>query len=733
MTRCDTIVSIPGPTNSPPVATLGISEDHQALHDTARRWVEHRCPPAVARAALDSPHERPPFWTELAELGWLGLHVGEEHGGSGGGLGDLAVVLEELGRACAPGPFLPTVLAGAVVDRAGSAAQRDELLPALVDGSATAAVAWSGAVDVERRGTAVTLRGVLGPVLGGAAASLLVVPADGRWVVLDRSAVDVVPLTAVDGTRDVAEVRLDGCEAPPERWLEPCAVDELAAVLLAAECVGGAAWCVETAAAHAKVREQFGRPIGQFQAVKHRCADMLLALEQARAAAWDGARGGEGGGLAASVAAALGPAAFLRCAMDCIQVLGAIGFAWEHDAHLYLKRAMAAQALAGDADRWRQRVAACARAGPRRRLAVDLPAEAEVHRDAVRAFLDDNADVLADHARRREALVASGYLVPHWPRPWGRDAGPVEQLVIDEELRAARIRRPHLQVAAWALPALIAHGSPEQHERWVPRSLRGELTWCQLFSEPGAGSDLAALSTKAVRVDGGWLLSGQKTWTTMAATADLGLALARTDPSVPKHDGISCFVVDMRSPGVEVRPLRELTGHELFNEVFLSDVFVPDDHVVGSAGDGWRVARTTLENERVSMGSGSSFGPGVEAVLRLLPDDDPALSSRVGALVAEAHSLAVLGLRLTARAVAGVAPGPEASVRKLLGVEHEQRVQEVGLGLFGAAGAASEGEAAGWVAGFLGNRALTIAGGTSEVQRNVIAERLLGLPRDAGA
>jgi alkylation response protein AidB-like acyl-CoA dehydrogenase len=431
------------------------------------------------------------------------------------------------------------------------------------------------------------------------------------------------------------------------------------------------------------------------------------------------------------VAAALAPAAFLRCAKDCIQVLGAIGFAWEHDAHLHLKRAMAAQALAGDPDRWRGRAVALARQGARRPLAVDLPAEADVHRRAVRAFLDDHADDLSDGTRRRAALAASGYLVPHWPRPWGRDAGAVEQLVIDEELRAARVRRPHLQVAAWVLPALIAHGSEEQQERWVPPSLRGELTWCQLFSEPGAGSDLAALTTKAVRVDGGWLLSGQKTWTSLAASAHLGLALARTDPDAPKHDGISCVVVDMAAPGVEVRPLRELTGHELFNEVFLADVFVPDDDVVGAVGDGWRVARTTLENERVSMGSGPAFGPGVEALLRLLgDDDDPVLLARVGALVADAHSLAALGLRLTERALAGVAPGPEASVRKLLGVEHEQRVQEVGLGLLGGGAAAAEGDAAGWVAGFLGNRSLTIAGGTSEVQRNVIAERLLGLPRD---
>jgi alkylation response protein AidB-like acyl-CoA dehydrogenase len=557
----------------------------------------------------------------------------------------------------------------------------------------------------------------------------MVVPAGGRWFALDRSMVEVAPLPGVDGTRGVAEVRLDACEVPPERHLGPCAVDELAVTLLAAECVGGAAWCVDTAAAHAKVREQFGRPIGQFQAVKHRCADMLLALEQARAAAWDAARGGEGAGLAASVAGALAPAAFLRCAKDCIQVLGAIGFAWEHDAHLYLKRALVGQALAGDPDGWRRRVASMARAGTRRPLAVDLPAEAERHREEVRAFLDSEVRG-RDKATWRSALAESGYLVPHWPRPWGRDAGPVEQLVVDEELRAAGVRRPHLQVAAWVLPTLVAHGSPAQQERWIPPTLRGELTWCQMFSEPGAGSDLASLATKAVAVEGGWLLSGQKVWTSLAASADLGLALARTDPDAPRHEGISCFVVDMASPGVDVRPLRELTGHELFNEVFLSDVFVPEDHLVGGEGGGWRAARTTLENERVSMGRGSSFGPGLEALLARVLDDDPGTLARVGGLVVEAHSLAALGLRLTERAVSGVGPGPEASVRKLLGVEHEQRVQEVGLALLGPEAATTEGEAGRWVAGFLGNRSLTIAGGTSEVQRNVIAERLLGLPRD---
>jgi alkylation response protein AidB-like acyl-CoA dehydrogenase len=252
-----------------------------------------------------------------------------------------------------------------------------------------------------------------------------------------------------------------------------------------------------------------------------------------------------------------------------------------------------------------------------------------------------------------------------------------------------------------------------------------------MFSEPGAGSDLASLTTRAERVDGGWSLTGQKVWTTMAHLADWGICLARTDPDAPKHLGITCFLVELGSPGIDVRPLRELTGAEMFNEVFLDEVFVPDDLVVGEVGAGWEAARTTLANERVSMGRGSSFGPGVEWLLASAgADATPVVVDRVGRLLAESHALAALGWRSTLRALSGAEPGPEASVRKLLGVEHEQRIQELGLALLGPAGAVDEDDGAAWIAGYLGNRALSIAGGTSEIQRNVIAERLLGLPKD---
>jgi alkylation response protein AidB-like acyl-CoA dehydrogenase len=561
-------------------------------------------------------------------------------------------------------------------------------------------------------------------VLGGGTARWVVVPKADGWWVLDRF--EAIEHKSLDSTRRLATIRGEGGTR-----LGDGPVRDLAATLLAAESAGGSAWCVETAAGYAKDREQFGRPIGQFQAVKHRCADMLGELELARAVAWDAARGGDDDevALAAAVAGAIAPEAYAFCAQGCVQVHGGIGFTWEHDAHLFLRRAMTTRQLLGGADAWHALVVERARGGARRSMTVDLPAEADEPRAEVESFL---TDLKAGDKGDWDAKIAEGgWLVPNWPAPWGRDAGPIEQLVIDEAFREAHVRRRHLQVGAWVLPTLIVHGSPEQQERFIGPTLAGEIMWCQMFSEPGAGSDLASLTTRAEKVDGGWAITGQKVWTTMAHLADWGICLARTNPTAPKHLGISCFLVDLKTPGIDVRPLRELTGAEMFNEVFFDEVFVPDDLVVGEIDTGWEAARTTLANERVSMGSGGSFGPGVEMLLgHAGPDASPVTVDKVGRLLAESHAIAALGWRSTLRALTGADPGPEASVRKLIGVEHEQRIQELGLGLLGPAGAIDEADGAAWIGGYLGNRCLSIAGGTSEIQRNVIAERLLGLPKD---
>ena len=670
-----------------------ISEEHEALATAARRWTEDRGTVRLARALLDAEGEAlPVFWPELGELGWLRLAL--DYGWS-----EAALVIEELGRGVAPGPVVPSLLASALL--------KDEV--------------GVGAVGF----------GSGDPVLSGALADVVVLPVDGGWRAFGREDVDAVAVPSLDPTRRVARVSPRGTGRALA--VDDDRVRQLTAVAFAAEGVGLMQWCVDTASAYAKVREQFGRPIGQFQAVKHRCADMLCSLERARAAAWDAARAAadpDEGRLAAAAALAIVPDAAVRAAEDCIQVLGGIGFTWEHDAHLYLKRALAVRHLL---DRWvgAEWVAGLTRGGTRRVLRVQLPAEADAFREGARQVA--TAAKAASGADRRRILADSGYLVPHWPAPWGRDAGPLEQLVIDEELAAARVRRPHLQVGAWVLPTLIAHGTPAQQERFIPSTLRGELSWCQLFSEPGAGSDLASLSTKATRADGGWLLAGQKVWTSMAKEAGWGICLARTNRDAPKHEGITCFLVDMTTEGIDIRPLRELTGMAMFNEVFLEDVFVPDECVVGPVDHGWAVSRTTLANERVSMGQGSSMGPGLESILELSesrPDEGGAVEAEVGALLAEAHALAVMGLRATLRSLAGADPGPESSVRKLLGVLHDQRVQAVGLRLLGAGGVVLDDRSSPWVTGLLFSRSLTIAGGTSEIQRNVIAERLLGLPKD---
>ena len=276
-------------------------------------------------------------------------------------------------------------------------------------------------------------------------------------------------------------------------------------------------------------------------------------------------------------------------------------------------------------------------------------------------------------------------------------------------------------------PTILEGGTPEQIDRFVPPTLRGEIHWCQLFSEPGAGSDLAALRTKAVRSPGGWSLTGQKVWTSKAREAEWGVCLARTDPEAPKHKGITYFLVDMRSPGVDIRPLRDITGAALFNEVFLDDVFVPDDQVVGEPGEGWRLARTTLANERVAMATGGALDASLEDLLTRIGDDelDPAQQDRLGELIVAGQTGALLDRLIAQLAVGGRDPGPQSSVRKLIGVRFRQGVAEAAMDYSADGGILTSDE----VTYFLNTRCLSIAGGTEQILLTLAAERLLGLPR----
>ena len=730
---------------------LALTEEHLALAESVRGWAGRAAPAEALRAAVADDGGGAALYTgtlrpALAGQGLLGLHLPESLGGQGYGLPELAIAVEELGRALVPGAFLPTVLASAILYGAGADAAGG-LVKDMAGGTLTGAVGFAPGIRATGAGATGTLviDGACGPVPGAGLADVLILPAaldgedgDRRWVVVDAADVEITQLDSLDLTRQAGRVRADQLSVPPERvlaGLSPGAVTSLAAVLLAAEACGIADWAVATAAGYAKIRHQFGRPIGQFQAVKHRCAWMLTAAEQAAAAAWDAARAVQAGSLdaggefAAAVAALVAVDAAVSCAHECIQVLGGIGFTWEHDAHLYYRRALSLRALLGGSGDWAQRVAALALAGASRPISIDLPPDAEPLRAQVRAELAEIA--AARPADRHGRLAEGGWVVPHLPRPWGRDAGPLEQLVIAEEMRAAGLRAPGLAIGAWVVPALVQYGTTEQQERFLPPTLRGELIWCQLFSEPGAGSDLAGLSTRAERAEGGWRLTGQKIWTSLAKEAAWAICVARTDPDAPRHDGISYFLVDMTSPGVQVRPLREMTGDALFNEVFLDEVFVPDDLVVGGVNQGWRVARTTLANERVSLSQSWTFGCGnpelIEAVHGLGAGAGQAVLERAGRLVAEGHAIDLLGMRVTLKQLSGTEPGATGSVRKLLGMRHAQRVAEECWSLTGPDGAVGGTR---WSRAVLFTRALTIGGGTTDIQLNIIGERILGLPRD---
>ncbi|SCF59265.1 acyl-CoA dehydrogenase [Streptomyces sp. Ncost-T10-10d] len=720
--------------------TIGLTQEHLDLRDAVRAFVNRHITEDTLRAAADAERETlPAHWSGLAEQGVLGLHLPEEDGGAGYGLVELAVVTEELGRATAPGPFLPTTLASAVLHAAG---HRTYLAPLAVGTTLGAVGLAPGTLALARAADGgVTVTGTSELVIGGHLADVFVLPAsdNGRttWLVLPRAAVDTTDVRSHDLTRRSSRVTVRSVPVPAADLLDldPRTPGDLAATLFAAEAAGLADRCVTTAAQYARVREQFGRRIGQFQGVKHRCARMLAQAEQARACAWDAARAHGAGNpeeatLAAAVAAAVGVDAAFAVAKDCIQVLGGIGFTWEHDAHLALRRAQTLRIALGPAAVWRRRVARLALDGTRRTLGVELPPEAETVREDIRAEL--RAAAALDGKERLTHLADHGYTAPHLPAPWGKGAGPVDQLVIAEELRAADLTPVDMIIGGWVVPTLIAHGDPTQQERFLAPSLRGDIIWCQLFSEPGAGSDLAGLTTRAEKVDGGWRITGQKVWTSMARDAHWGVLLARTDADVPKHKGISYFLLDMTSPGLDIRPLRQITGDAEFNEVFLDEVFVPDDLLVGSPGAGWKLARTTLANERVAL-SHDSVGSGAEALLEIaaVSDglDDEQLTT-LGAHLCDAQTGAVLALRTTLRTVSGQQPGAEASVSKLLGVEHQQRVWETCMDWQGAAALTGEGERLDATWQFLNARCLSIAGGTTEVQLNIIGERMLGLPRD---
>ncbi|MDA2989958.1 MAG: acyl-CoA dehydrogenase [Actinomycetota bacterium] len=699
--------------------SVTITDEQAAARDLVRSWAAGAGAPAAVR---DIDGGRPDAWRQvyggIAELGLFEVAVSEAAGGAGGSVEDLCAMVEEAARALTPGPVATTALATLVVTD-------PVVLQSLCSGRVTAGVALGG----DLRADSGRVSGTVEYALGADSSGLLLLPAGDDVVLVDcaDSAVTVEPLAATDFSRPLARVTLDA--APVSRLaVSRRRFEDLMATVLAAEAAGVARWTLDTAVDYAKVREQFGKPIGSFQAVKHMCAEMLLRSQQIAVAAGDAAvaAAGDDGdqlSIAAAIAAAAAIEAVTANAKDCIQVLGGIGITWEHDAHLYLRRAYGISQALGQSN-WLRRVAALTLGGVRRTLHIDLDSVDHL-RPEITAAVTSVAALPAD--QRQVALAESGLLAPHWPKPYGREAAPAEQLLIDQEMAAAGVSRPDLVIGWWAVPTILEAGTAAQIDRFVPATLRGEIVWCQLFSEPGAGSDLASLRTRADRVEGGWTLTGQKVWTSAAHKAHWGVCLARTDPNAPKHRGITYFLVDMCSPGIVIRPLREITGDEMFNEVFFDDVFVPDEMVVGAVNDGWRLARTTLANERVAMAHGTALGNPMEQMLRDLAGQqpDPAVTDRLGRLLLAAQVGSLLDHRIAQLAVGGRDTSAEASARKLIGVRYRQALEEFRMDLSPGAGLVLNPA----VESFLNTRCLSIAGGTEQILLTMAGERLLGLPR----
>lgn len=758
-------------------------EDAEGLREVVRDFLAKRSSEADVRVAMEtSDGYDTDVWTQAAtELGLQGLAMPERFGGSGATAIELGVVFEEMGRALFCGPFLSTVglAATALMQIDDGALVVEAILESIAFGERIATVTWAtpqhapNLMRAEKTEHGWTVSGVADTVLDGAIATVFLVYAhtfDGPVLLLVTadSSLRREPLVSMDSTRKLANVFFDDYPATllaaggeAERVRERTA--NIAALYLAAEQLGGASQVLESAVSYAQTRVQFGRAIGSFQAIKHRCADMLIDVESARSVVyhglWTAVHDQENLPTAASLARSVASDAYQRAAADNLQIHGGIGFTWEHPAHLYLKRAKSSQLLMEPPTQHRARLAAAVLSGGVRQSAdvPPLPPVSDAQSDGLAADIEtflnehpvpDAGDRDGDRRFRESRFDAGLAVVNFKPGHGGRGLDSSRQAVVEEIFTRAGVAdhsARNIIGLGMALPTIHAHGTDAQRKKFLRPTFSGEFIWCQLFSEPGAGSDLAGLATRAVRDGDEFVVNGQKVWTSLGHVADWGILLARTDPNVPKHKGLTYFLLDMRSPGVEVRPLRQITGEAEFNEVYLTNVRVPAANIVGAEDDGWRVAVTTLANERVTLGrrptprGSGPIGQAVQVYLEAAADGrvDAAVTERFMLLWARAEAARLTNIRASAQ---GAEPGPEGSIAKLQMAELNKAIYEFCVDLSGPRGLLVEGydetaptEAA--VHGgsdvrmaYLRSLANSIEGGTSEVLRNILGERVLGLP-----
>ena len=765
--------------------SLTLNEEQLELRAVVREFFGKRCHEQDVRRLMGtSPGYDPQVWKQLNEqIGALGLAVAEEHGGAGAGHVELGIVLEEAGRALYSGPLLSTALVIEAITASGDLEAMQDHLPRLVAGL-TGAVAltenagrWSPrdiGTRAEHSGDRWLLSGDKRHVIDGANAELIVVVAhiDAEPAVFlvehNAQGLSTAAIPTVDQTRQQAHLRFD---RTPARLLGTVVqgpalarrIQDAAAVLLAAEQVGGAERTLRLAVDYAGIRVQYGRPIGSFQAIKHMCADMLTEVEAARSAVYDGLRALSQRPpdlpYAAAAAKIFCSEVFFSAAKSCIQIHGAIGFTWEHPAHLYLKRAQSSHMIFGTPAWHREQLAAMLIAAPEpsRHQTSETSFDSEdeaAFRAEVRDWLQENLlGGFAEHPgvgsaddaefwelrlRWEKKLAAAGWLGITWPVEYGGRGAPLAYEIIfnEESARAGAPYRVGVHGQDLFGPTLLMHGSDAQKARFLPKILATEEFWGQGFSEPEAGSDLASLRTRA-RLEGDeWVVDGHKIWTTFGQYADWLYVLCRTDPQQTRHKGISLLVIPVDQPGVEINPIRNLSGAVEFCEIFLNGARTKADAVVGQVHDGWRVAMSALQVERGSllMPVQLGFERQIDQALQIARTRDiPAgLQDRLVEAWVTVRLMRATNERTIAEVRAGRTPGPQATTSKLFASTRHQQLLELASEVLAedATVTNEDYELHPLMRAFLLSRAETIYGGSSQVQRNIIAERLLSMPRE---
>lgn len=793
---------------------VGYNEEQEELKRIVRQFLEEKSPESEVRRLMetDTGYDEA-VWRQMADQMQLqGLTIPEEYGGSGYGAVELVAVMEEMGRSLLCAPFFSSiVLASNLLLVSGDEAAKKELLPKIANGDLLAAVAVTeenGRWDEEgvqmkakSDGGKWTVSGTKICVIDGQIANeLLVLARTGKGVSLFRVSGEAKGLkkkllNTLDSTRKQARLEFKAVSATlvgteGEAWDAWSKTLDLAGLALSAEQIGMGQFCLDMAVDYAKIRLQFSRPIGSFQSIKHMCADMFVELESARSglyyAAACYAEEESEFPKAVSLLQAYASEMGFRIAADNIQIHGGIGFTWEHPAHLYYKRGKSSELLFGDGDFHRAKMMEHLDAEPMVMPGSgddetaddegDSPEAAAIRTEA-RAWFEANWDPEISLREWWERLSNSGWGFPTWPEEWyGKDLpSHLARVVAQESRRVGAVAAPTGIGPMMAGPTLAQCATKEQNERFLPDMVSGKLVWCQLFSEPGSGSDLASLQTRAVRDGDEWIINGQKVWTSGAQFSKWGILIARTDPDVPKHSGITYFVIDLEQPGVEVRPLTEMTGQQMFNEVFFTDARVPHANVIGEVNAGWHVGVVTLGFERNSLGAGgmsggmggggmfgpgdldkpagkpagsgggemagmaAAFGGGGASMLKMLPgmfgkSGDPVVAQKMARLYTMFELSSYTSMRVQQAVTQGDQVGPEVSIGKIVASKMLRMMRDTALSIEGPMGMLhGEDAPLGGMIQFLSLfcPAISIAGGTDQVQANIIGERVLGLPPEA--